>query len=102
MLYEKDLKSSMRLINNINIVKLVDVMFKHPIFNVKIMRKLTGISDATSRRYLSVLEEENIIFSNGKARDKKYYYYSLLNLLRQIPYDETTISKLSIQLAISK
>lgn len=81
-LYEKDLTTAMNIISNSNVIKIIDVMFKLPIFNVKRMTELTGISDTTCRRYLNKLEEEHLIFSNDKLRGKKYYYYNLLDLIR--------------------
>lgn len=82
ILYEKDLNVAMNIVSNSNIKKVIDVMYKYPIFNVKRMTEFTGISDATCRRYLIQLEEANLIYSDEKIRGKKYYYYNLLDLLR--------------------
>ncbi|AGB40968.1 hypothetical protein Halha_1007 [Halobacteroides halobius DSM 5150] len=81
-LYEKDLEKTMDLINSTNVVDLVKTMFQRPIFNVKMISSLAGIPDSTCRRYLSILEEEQIIYSDNKVRNRKYYYYNLLDLLR--------------------
>jgi Fic family protein len=82
ILYEEDFEKASSLINTSNIRNVVNVMFELPIFTAKTMAKFTGISEATCRRYLNKLEEEKIIFSNGKIRSKTYYYYSLLDKLR--------------------
>ena len=81
-LYERDLENAMNLINSTNVVDLIKAMFQKPIFNVKTISFLTGIHDSTCRRYLSTLEEEKVIFSDNKMRNRKYYYYNLLDLLR--------------------
>jgi Fic family protein len=81
-LYERDLENAMNLINSTNVVDLIKAMFQKPIFNVKTISSLTGIHDSTCRRYLSTLEEEKLIFSDNKMRNRKYYYYNLLDLLR--------------------
>ena len=81
-LYENDLEKAMKLINSTNVVDLMKAMFQKPIFNVKTISALTGIPDTTCRRYLSTLEDEKIIFSDNKMRNRKYYYYNLLDLLR--------------------
>ncbi|SDC42184.1 MULTISPECIES: Fic family protein [unclassified Candidatus Frackibacter] len=81
-LYEKDLEKTMDLINSTNVVDLIKSMFQRPIFNVKMISSLAGIPDSTCRRYLSILEEEQIIYSDNKMRNRKYYYYNLLDLLR--------------------
>ncbi|MFW5980818.1 MAG: helix-turn-helix domain-containing protein, partial [Halanaerobiaceae bacterium] len=61
---------------------LLKAMFQTPIFNVKKISELTGIPDTTCRRYLSTLEQEKIIYSDNKQRNRKYYYYNLLDLIR--------------------
>ncbi|MTI70998.1 MAG: Fic family protein [Firmicutes bacterium] len=81
-LYEKDLEQVMNLINSTNVVDLIKSMFRRPIFDVKTISSLAGIPDSTCRRYLSILEEERIIYSDNKVRNRKYYYYNLLDLLR--------------------
>ena len=57
-------------------------MFERPIFNAKLMSEMTGIKITTIRRYLNQLEDKKVIFSDNKARNKKYYYYDLLELIR--------------------
>ncbi|RKD32292.1 Fic family protein [Thermohalobacter berrensis] len=81
-LYERDLEVAMKLVKSNNIVKIINAMYQKPIFNVKTMVNITGISDTTCRRYLDELERNNIIFSDNKFRNRKYYYYNLLDLLR--------------------
>jgi len=81
-LYEKDLEKAMNLINSTNVVDLMKAMFQKPIFDVKTISTITGIPDTTCRRYLSVLEKEKVIYSDNKMRNRKYYYYNLLDLLR--------------------
>src|SRR6056297_2795212 len=78
-LYENDLEKAMNLINSTNVVDLMKAMFQKPIFNVKTITTLTRIPDTTCRRYLSALEDEKIIFSDNKMRNRKYYYYNLLD-----------------------
>ncbi|QEL82914.1 Fic family protein (plasmid) [Bacillus sp. JAS24-2] len=81
-LYKTDLNTACNLITNNSIRKIVDTMFKHPVFTTKLMIELTGINDNTCRRYLSILEKEGLIFSNERKRAKTYYYYNLLDKLR--------------------
>lgn len=81
-MYESDLEKAMNLINSTNVVDLIKAMYQKPIFNVKTISSLAGLADATCRRYLSILEDEKIIFSDNKKRNRKYYYYNLLDLIR--------------------
>ncbi|GGG17598.1 Fic family protein [Paenibacillus aceti] len=81
-LYDHDLDVAQSLINSSGIKKLIDAIFQKPIFTVHTISSTAEISEATCRRYLSVLEENKIIFSDGKQRSKTYYYYNLLDKLR--------------------
>ncbi|WP_204524461.1 hypothetical protein [Clostridium haemolyticum] len=58
-------------------------MFKRPIFNKKRILEIVDIPRSTLGVYLNRLEENQIIYSDGKIRNKKYYFYDLINILRQ-------------------
>lgn len=81
-LYDRDLEHMKKLITSSRIIDLLDAMFKSPIFNAKNISESTGININTIRRYLNTLEEHRIIYSDGKARNKKYYYYDLMNIIK--------------------
>ena len=81
-LYYRDLERIKQIINTSAITDILDVMFEMPIFNAKLISEKTGINITTIRRYLNLLESVKIIFSDNKARNKKYYYYDLLELIR--------------------
>lgn len=81
-LYYRDLEKIKNIINTSSITDILDVMFERPIFNAKLMSEMTGINITTIRRYLNQLEDKKVIFSDNKARNKKYYYYDLLELIR--------------------
>ncbi|GAB6004530.1 Fic family protein [Geobacillus vulcani] len=81
-LYEEDLEKASALVNSHNIRTVVNVMFQHPIFTANMMAELTGLPEATVRRYLNRFEEQQLIFSDGRMRSKTYYYYNLLDQLR--------------------
>lgn len=81
-LYEQDLKKAHALINSSAMQKLINAMFQQPIFKVRTISKLADIPEPTCRRYLNILEEQKVIFSDQKLRSKTYYYYSLLDILR--------------------
>jgi Fic family protein len=73
-LYEKDLEKTMDLINSTNVVDLIKSMFQRPIFNVKTISSLAGVPDSTCRRYLSILEEEQIIYSDSHLLFRDYLH----------------------------
>jgi Fic family protein len=81
-LYQEDLQRATQLINSNNITNVMNAIYSMPIFKSKTITRMTGLSEATVRRYLNILDEHKIIFSNGRVRSKTYYYYSLLDLIR--------------------
>lgn len=81
-LYDRDLERLKTLIKSARFIDLLDAMFTTPVFNAKNISSATNISIATTRRYLATLEENRIIYSDGKLRDKKYYYYDLINIIK--------------------
>ncbi|TBL67349.1 Fic family protein [Paenibacillus thalictri] len=81
-LYEHDLNLAQSLINSSGVKKLIDAIYQKPIFTVHTISSAADISEATCRRYLSILELQRVIFSDGKQRSKTYYYYNLLDKLR--------------------
>lgn len=81
-LYEHDLNLAQSFINSSGVKKLIDAIYQKPIFTVQTISSTADISEATCRRYLTILESQRILFSNGKQRSKTYYYYNLLDKLR--------------------
>ncbi|MEC9489298.1 MAG: Fic/DOC family N-terminal domain-containing protein [Halanaerobium sp.] len=81
-LYERELEQVGKLISSSNVINLVNAIFQYPIFTVKRISQLTGISYSSCRRYLNRLVEEDILFSDNKTRGRKYYFYNLLDLIR--------------------
>lgn len=82
-LYEETLIKAQTMINSSNISEIITLIFDMPIFRTKSLSRKTTISDATIRRYLNILEKNNVIFSNQQQRNKTYYFYDLLNLIRK-------------------
>lgn len=84
ILYDMHLEKICNLIKSSSgINKMVDVLFQYPIFDAKIMQKCTDIPLATVNRYLKMLVDNNIIYTDDKKRNRNYFYYDLLALLRE-------------------
>ncbi|KRQ86507.1 Adenosine monophosphate-protein transferase SoFic [Caloramator mitchellensis] len=81
-LYEKQVELATNTVRSTNIIKVVDEIFNRPIFTVKSIKKNTGLSDSTVRHYLSKLEDINMIYADNSLRDKRYYFYDLLDIIR--------------------
>ncbi len=82
-LYNETLNNSKVLINSNRLIDIVNVMFEKPIFTKKTILENVDIPSSTLGVYLNKLEEKQVIYSNGKSRNKKYYFYDLINILRQ-------------------
>lgn len=81
-LYEKDLEKASGLVRTGNMRTLINLLYKYPIINAATITKYSDIPSATINRYLSILVEAEILFSDNKSRNRTYFYYDLLNILR--------------------
>lgn len=81
-LYDKTVNDSKALINSNKLIDIVNVMFDKPIFTKKKILEKVDIPSSTLGVYLNKLEQNQIIYSDGKVRNKKYYFYDLINILR--------------------
>lgn len=82
-LYDNTVNNSRELINSNKLIDIIKIMFKKPIFTKKSILEWVDIPSSTLGVYLNKLEEAHIIYSDGKVRNKKYYFYDLINILRQ-------------------
>ncbi|EJP6473550.1 Fic family protein [Clostridium sporogenes] len=82
-LYNATIDKSRKIINSNKLIDIVNMMFKRPIFNKKRILEMVDIPSSTLGVYLNKLEGEQIIYSDGKLRNKKYYFYDLIDILRQ-------------------
>lgn len=65
-----------------SIVKIVDIMFRYPIFDAKTVQSESDIPLATVNRYLKTLLSNDIIYADNKKRNRNFYFYDLLSLIR--------------------
>ena len=72
-----------KLITSNKLIDIIKVMFEKSIFTKKTILERVEIPSSTLGVYLNKLEEEKLIYSDGKARNRKYYFYDLINILRQ-------------------
>lgn len=82
-LYNSTIDNSRKLITSNKLMDIINVMFEKPIFTKKTILERVEIPSSTLGVYLNKLEEEKLIYSDGKVRNKKYYFYDLINILRQ-------------------
>lgn len=81
-LYDKTVKQACELIKSSNAVDLIDVMFKYPVLDSKTVQNETSISITTVNRYLNILVDNNILYTDGKQRNRHFFFYDLIALIR--------------------
>lgn len=82
-LYEKDLEKTSSLVRTGNMRTLINLLYKYPIVNAATIAQSSEIPPATINRYLNTLVEAEILYTDDKSRNRTYFYYDLLNILRE-------------------
>lgn len=82
-LYNTTIDKGKNIISSHKIIDIINIMFERPIFTKKTILNRLDIPASTLTNYLNKLEEAEVIYSNDKLRNKKYYFYDLITLLRQ-------------------
>ena len=82
LLYESGLEKAKSLIRNNKVVDLINLLYTFPIITTAIVVKYAKVPPATATRYLNALSEAKIIYTDGKLRNRTFYYYGLLNIIR--------------------
>ena len=81
-LYETDLARAKELIRTNKVVDLINLLYQYPVITTAIVTNHTGIPSATATRYLNILTQERILYTDGKMRNRTFFYYDLLNVIR--------------------
>ena len=81
-LYESHLDQARSLVNSSNIGPIIDVIYRHPVLDAETVIRETELSLATTNRFLNLLVENGILYTDGKRRNRKFFCYELLELLR--------------------
>lgn len=81
-LYEETIEKSKSLVRSSSIQEVIDILFLYPIFTTKLIREKLSIAPATLNGYLKRLVDARIIYTDGKSRNRKYFFYDLINILR--------------------
>ena len=81
-LYEKHLGIARQLARSSNVVDVVNVLYKYPIITGKQIAEITHIPQTSVNRYLSMFVDSKILYTDNKSRNRTYFYYDLLDILR--------------------
>jgi Fic family protein len=63
--------------------KVWTAMFTVPIADVKQLEKITGLAPVTIRNALKELVQQNMIFGNDRQRNRRYYFYDLISIMKE-------------------
>jgi Fic family protein len=81
-LYERHLSAACDLARSSNIVEVINALYRYPVVSGKRIAELTGIPQTSVNRYLTLLVENKILYSDNKKKNRTYFYYDLLDILR--------------------
>lgn len=81
-LYEDVMEKSKTLVRSSSILDVINVIFEYPIFTSKILKQNILIAPATLNGYLKKLVDARIIYTDGRSRNRKYFFYDLMNIIR--------------------
>ena len=80
-LYDRTVSRARQITNTVALIDVIDIIFKYPIFTTTNIRNQLEISASTLNNYLNKLCENKIIYSDGAARNRKYYFYDLISII---------------------
>ncbi len=81
-LYEKHLSIATDLARSSNIVSVINALYQYPVASGKQIANAAGVPQTSVNRYLSLLVENRILYTDNKRKNRTYYYYELLDILR--------------------
>ena len=81
-LYEKHLSIATDLARSSNIVGVINALYQYPVASGKQIADAAGAPQTSVNRYLSMLVDNRILYTDNKRKNRTYYYYELLDILR--------------------
>ena len=81
-LYDEHLSKASALVRSNQMTEIIDLLFRFPVINANTISKETKIPPATVNRYLKALVNAEILYTDNKSRNRTFFYYDLLNIIR--------------------
>ncbi len=81
-LYSKHMEIACNMARSSNMVDIINALYQYPVANAKQIVALTQIPTTSVNRYLNQLVENKILFTDNKRRNRTFFYYDLLEILR--------------------
>ena len=82
-LYEKHLEEACSLVRSNQMSTLIRLLYKYPVVNTVTIINKTDIPPASVNRYLNRLVETGILYTDNKSRNRAFFYYDLINIIRE-------------------
>lgn len=82
MLHSKHMATACNMARSSNMVDIINAIYQHPITTVKQIASVTDIPITSVSRYLGQLVDNRILFTDNKSRNRTFFYYDLLEILR--------------------
>ena len=82
-LHEKHIEIACDLARSNQINELANLLYRYPIINAVTVARETKIPPASINRYLNLLVENGILYTDNKSRNRTFFYYDLLNIIRE-------------------
>lgn len=81
-LYCEHMKIACGISHSSNMVDIINALYQHPITSAKQIAEMTKIPMTSVNRYLGQLVDNKILFTDNKSRNRTFFYYDLLGILR--------------------
>jgi len=81
-LYSKHMEIACDMARSSNMVDIINALYQYPITTAKQIANVTNIPMTSVNRYLGQLLDSKILFTDNKSRNRTFFYYDLLEILR--------------------
>ena len=81
-LYSNHLEVACNLSRSSNMVEVINALYSYPVVTARQISETTSVPTTTVNRYLNLLVENRILFTDNKKKNRTYYYADLLEIIR--------------------
>lgn len=81
-LYSRHMSIACNMARSSNMVDIINALYQYPVTNAKQIANITRIPMTSVNRYLGQLIDNKILFTDNKSRNRTFYYFDLLEILR--------------------
>ena len=82
-LYERTKKMLNDVLKSTKYELVIECIFTHPVLNSAYLSEKLNVSIGQAKRYLDVLEENQVLSGDDRKRNRLYYFVDLLDLARR-------------------